>query len=106
MDFLNLLKTRKPVLMRCTLCYGEAYLSNREVRTLESQNTIDSICPIKLECPICNCGFLIPVNYTDKLKKQYLYHEIKPKTKNLDHNTINQHISCNHNVPFHFFDKL
>ena len=104
MVFFNLLKNRKPVLSRCTHCYEEAYLSKREVRTLESENDLDSICPVILTCIICHIGLLIPVNYTDKSKKQYLFHEIKPKLKNLDLNTINQHIFCNHNVSFYFFE--
>ena len=48
---------------------------------------------------------MIPVNYTDKFKKQYLFHEIKPKIKNLDPNSMSQRIFGNHNnVSFYFFE--
>ena len=30
---------------------------------------------------------MIPVKYTNKIGKQYLFHKIKPKIKNIDQNT-------------------
>lgn len=42
-------------------------------------------------------GFMIPVKYTDKTGKQYLFHELKQKIKNLDPNTLIHRISENHN---------
>lgn len=35
---------------------------------------------------------MIPVNYVDKSGKRYFFHEIKPKIKNLDPNTIMERI--------------
>ncbi len=76
------------VLVRCTYCYDEFYLSPREVRLLETKNTGDTLCPVKEECDMCHIGFMIPVNYTDYHGKTYLFHEMKPKIKNLDPNTV------------------
>ncbi len=36
---------------------------------------------------------MIPVKYTDIYGKQYLFHEVKPKIKNLDPNTVMERIS-------------
>jgi len=94
MDILRLLglKKKQPVLVRCTNCYYDFYLSPREVRLLESQNANDPVCSVKEECHVCHIGFMIPVKYTDKSGKTYLYHEIKPKIKNLDPNTVMERI--------------
>jgi len=35
---------------------------------------------------------MIPVNYTDKKGKRYVFHEIKPKIKNLDPGTVMERI--------------
>lgn len=98
MDIFNRLGFRKkqPVLVRCTCCNYEFHLSPREVRLLEKQNASDTVCPVKEECDICHIGFMIPVKYTDKTGKKYLFHEIKPKIKNLDPNTLMERIFRNH----------
>ena len=83
---------KQPVLVRCTYCYDEFYLSPREEHLLETQNTGDPVCPVKEECDMCHIGFTIPVNYTNKHGKTYLSHEIKPKIKNLDPNTVMERI--------------
>ncbi|MCR4321702.1 MAG: hypothetical protein NUV74_15365 [Candidatus Brocadiaceae bacterium] len=80
------------VLVRCTYCYDEFYLSPREVRLLETKNTGDTVCPVKEECDMCHIGFVIPVNYTNKHGKTYRFHEMKPKIKNLDPNTVTERI--------------
>ena len=85
-------KKKQPVLVRCTYCYDEFYLSPREIRLLESQNALDPICPVKEECDMCHIGFTIPVNYTNKHGKTFLFHELKPKIKNLDPNTVMERI--------------
>ncbi len=87
---------KQPVLVRCTYCYDEFYLSPKEVRLLETKNTGDALCPVKEECDMCHIGFTIPVNYTDKHGNSYLFHEMKPKIKNLDPNTVMQRIFGNH----------
>ena len=92
MDIFNVFKRRKPVLIRCTACYYEFDLSPREVRFFEKQNAGDVLCPIKEPCHMCHIGFMIPVKYTNKDGKQYLFHEIKPKIKNLDPNTVMERI--------------
>ena len=89
-------KTILPVLVRCTYCYDEFYLSPREIRLLESQNALDPICPVKEECDMCHIGFTIPVNYTNNHGNTFLFHEMKPKIKNLDPNTVIQRIFGNH----------
>ena len=81
-------KHRQPVLVRCTHCYYEFHLSPREVRLLEGKNADDPVCSVKEECEICHIGFMLPVKYTDKQGKTYLFHELKPKIKNLDPNTV------------------
>lgn len=81
-------KKKQPVLVRCTYCYDEFYLSPREVRLLETKNAGDPVCSLIEECDICHIGFMIPVNYTNKHGKTFLFHEIKPKIKNLDPNTV------------------
>jgi hypothetical protein len=85
-------KKKEPVLVRCTECNYEFDLSSREVRLLERQNALDSVCPVKEPCHMCHIGFMIPVNYTDKTGKQYLFCEIKPKIKNLDPDTVMERI--------------
>ena len=81
-----------PVLIRCTECNYEDELSTKEIRLLEKQNAVDSICPVKEPCHICHIGFMIPAKYTDKKGKQYLFHEIKSKIKNLDPDTVMERI--------------
>lgn len=83
---------KQPVLIRCTECHEEYELSPREVRQLEKKNAADPTCPVKEECHICHIGFMIPVKYTDRQGKQYLFHEIKPKIKNLNPNTLMERI--------------
>lgn len=85
-------KNKLPVLVRCTHCYYEFDLSPREVRLLETQNADDPVCSVKEECDICHIGFMIPVNYTDKRGKTYLFHEMKPKIKNLNPDTLMERI--------------
>ncbi len=85
-------KNKLPVLVRCTYCYYEFDLSPGEVRLLETQNARDPVCSVKEECDICHIGFMIPVNYTDKQGKTYLFHEMKPKIKNLNPDTVMERI--------------
>ena len=92
MAFIHFFSKGKPVLLRCTNCYFEYDLSPKEVRLLEKKNRQDPICPLKEECEICHIGFMIPVNYTDKNNKISLYHEVKPKIKHLDTDTLMQRI--------------
>ena len=104
MAFFHFFKKKKPTLLRCTECYYEYDISSEEVCILMKQNKDDSLCPVKEPCHICHIGFMIPVNYTDKQGKQYLFHEIKPHIKNLDPDTVMQRIfndSNDENV--HFF---
>jgi len=49
-------KKKQPVLVRCTYCYDEFYLSPREVRLLETKNAGDPVCPVKKACPHENGG--------------------------------------------------
>lgn len=43
-------------------------------------------------------AFMIPVHYTDKQEKTYLFHELKPKIKNLDPDTVtNEYIANSYN---------
>jgi hypothetical protein len=46
---------------------------------------------------------MIPVKYTDKTGKKYLFHEIKPKIKNLDPNTVMERILRDHDHDIFFF---
>lgn len=92
MDIFSFFKKKPPVLLRCTECSFEYELSQKEVRLLERQNSFDPVCTVKEECHICHIGFMIPVNYTDCFGKQYIFHEIKPKIKNLDPNTLHERI--------------
>lgn len=92
MAIIPFFKKREPVLTRCTECNYELELTPKEVCQLEKQNANDPVCPVKEECHICHIGFIIPVKYIDKRGKQYLFHEIKPKIKNLDPNTVMQRI--------------
>ena len=92
MDIFNLFKKKPSVLLRCTECSTEYELSPREVRILERHNAQDTVCPVQEPCHICHTGFMIPVNYTDKKGKRYVFNEIKPKIKNLDPDTVMEHI--------------
>lgn len=92
MAFFHFFKKKEPILMRCTHCYYELDYSPKEVRLLERQNSLDPVCTVKEPCHICHIGFMIPVKYTDIYGKQYLFHEIKPKIKNLDPNTVMERI--------------
>ena len=98
-------KKKQPVLVLCTYCYDEFYLSPREVRLLETKNAADPVCPVKEECDMCHIGFSIPVNYTDYRGRTYLFHEMKPKIKNLDPNTVMERIFghgfCEFEIPVH-----
>lgn len=82
------LNKKKPVLFRCTQCYYEFELPQKQVHQLENQNHDDPICPLKEICHMCHSGFMIPVKYTNKNGKIYLFHEIKPKIKKLDPDTV------------------
>ena len=84
-----------PVLTRCTHCVFEMEFSPKEVRQLEKKNAGDAVCPVHEECDICHIGFMIPVNYTDRTGKKFLFDEIKPKIKNLDPKTVMQRILAN-----------
>ncbi len=103
MDFSRFFRKKHPVLVRCTHCYDEFYLSPREVRAILAKNSNDTVCPIKDECHICHIGFTIPVKYIDKHGKQYLFHEIKPNIKNLDPHTVMQRIFGDHEHDLFFF---
>ena len=92
MDIFRCFRKKPPVLMRCTECNYEFDLSMREIRLLAKQNAADPVCPIKEPCHICHIGFMIPVNYTHKDGKQYLFHQLKPKIKNLDPKTVMERI--------------
>ncbi len=106
MALFNLFK-KKFVLFRCSFCYHEFQLSLREVRSLESLNPSDPVCSAKELCHICHTGFMIPVNYTDKHGKLFLFHQIKPKIKNLDPNTAFDRIfDDHHSQDVHFFGFL
>ena len=54
---------------------------------------------------MCHIGFSIPVNYTDYRGRTYLFHEMKPKIKNLDPNTAMERIFghgfCEFEIPEH-----
>ncbi len=80
------------MLVRCTHCTYEYHLLPEEVRLLETKNIGDPVCLVKQECDICHIGFMIPVNYTDRYGKTYLFHEIKPKIKNLDPKIVTKRI--------------
>jgi hypothetical protein len=87
MAIFNLFKKSKPVLFRCTHCYDELELTIKDLRYLEAINPFDPVCRLKDLCPMCHTGFIIPVNYTDKQGNKFLFHQIKPKIKNLNPNT-------------------
>jgi hypothetical protein len=87
---------KQPVLVRCTHCSYEFHLLPGEVRFLEARNANDPVCPLKEECDICHIGFMIPVHYTDHHGKTYLFHELKPKIKNLDPYTVTKRIFGTH----------
>ena len=83
MDLLNFWKLKKiPVPTRCTYCDYEDLFSEREIRKIQKQNKNDLECNIKVECDICHNGYQIPIEYTDKHGKVYLYDEIKAKITN------------------------
>jgi len=92
MGILSFFKKKPPILFRCTECCYEFKLTPKEVRLLQGRNSFDPVCPPKELCHICHIGFMIPVKYTDEFGKKYLFHEIKPKIKNLDPNTVMQRI--------------
>jgi hypothetical protein len=92
MDIFRFFRKKRPVLMRCTGCYYEFEFSPREIRFFESKNAFDPVCPIKEICHMCHTGFMIPVKYTHRNGKQYLFHKIKPKIKNLDPDTVMERI--------------
>ena len=92
MGIFNLFKKKPPVLFRCTYCNYEFDLSLKEVRLLERQNSFDPVCTARELCHICHTGFMIPVKHTDMFGNHYLFHEIKPKIKNLDPNTVMERI--------------
>ena len=92
MDIFRFFKKKPPILLRCTHCYYEFDLSLKEVRLIERQNSFDPVCTLKEECHICHIGFMIPVNHTDIFGNKYLFHEIKPKIKNLDPDTVMERI--------------
>lgn len=81
---------KKKVLVRCTVCYNEALFNSKEVHTLETQRAHDAICPIRFPCLICFNGWLIPVNYTDKNGKTYLFYLIKEKYPHMPKEYINE----------------
>lgn len=85
-------KNKEPIVLRCTHCDYELDYSPREMLVLKKLSPDDTVCPFKVECDICHLGFMIPVNYTDKYGKRYLFHEIKPKIKSLDPNTVMERI--------------
>lgn len=87
---------KQPILVRCTHCSYEFHLLPDEVRLLETRNAGDPLCSIKEECDICHIGFMIPVKYTDKQGKVFLFHEIKPNIKNLDPKTVTKRIFGTH----------
>ena len=85
MDLLKLGKLKKiPAPTRCTYCDYEDLFSEREIRNIEKDNKNDPECDIKVECKICHSGYQIPIEYTDKQGKLYLYDEIKSKITNPD----------------------
>ena len=92
MAILNFFRKKPPVLFRCTHCCDEQELSRKEVRAIETQNSLDPVCPAKLLCHMCHIGFLIPVKFIGMFGNQYLFHEIKPKIKNLPPETVMQRI--------------
>ena len=59
---------------------------------METKNAGDPVCPVKEECDMCHIGFMVPVNYTNKHEKTYLFHEMKSKIKNLDPATVMERI--------------
>jgi len=92
MGIFNFFKKKPPVLMRCTYCYYELDYSPKEVRLLEGQNSFDPVCTTRELCHMCHNGFMIPVKHTDMFGQQYLFHEIKPKIKNPNPNTVMERI--------------
>jgi len=95
MAIFPLLNKKEPILFRCTECGFEFKLSIRQVRKLEKKNRHDPVCPPKELCHICHMGFMIPVKYINKIGKEYLFHKIKPKIKNIDPNTALEDIFQN-----------
>lgn len=103
MDIFHFFKNKTPILFRCTHCSYEFDFSLREVRLLAKQNASDPVCTLKEECHACHIGFMIPVKYTDKHGKQYLFHEFKSKIKNLDPDTVMERIFDHHDTQFFHF---
>lgn len=110
MDIFRAFRKKSPVLLRCTECYNELERSTREVHRLERKNAGDPVCPVKEACHICHIGFLIPVSYTGKDGKHYLFHQIKPKIKNLTPDAVMERIFENPDTEitmfFNPFDEL
>jgi len=110
MDISRFFRKKEPVLMRCTECNFEFPLSQKEISQLEKRNAHDPVCSVQEPCHICHIGFMIPVNYTDKHGKHYLFDEIKPEIKNLDPNTVMERIFESPDTEsvyvFNSFDKL
>lgn len=96
MGIFNFFKKKPPVLFRCTHCNLEFELPADKVRLLEKKYCHDPVCQAKFPCDMCDIGFFIPVNYTNKHGNRFVFHQIKPKVKNLDPNTRNKRI----NQPF------
>ena len=92
MGIFSWFKKHPPVLFRCTHCSFEFELPIIEVRLLEYQNLTDTVCQAKEPCHMCHIGFMIPVNYTNKQGKSFLFHQIKPLIKNLDPDTVMERI--------------
>jgi len=92
MGIFNFFKKKPPVIFRCTYCNYEFDLSPKEVRLLVRQNSFDPVCTARELCHMCHTGFMIPVKYTDMFGNHYLFHQIKPKIKNLNPNTVLQRI--------------
>lgn len=103
MGIFHFFNKKKPLLFRCTECYYEFELSIREVRLLEIKNCHDPVCPPREICHICHTGFMIPVNYSNKSGKQYLFNEIKPKIKKLDPDKVFENIFENPESEFIMF---
>ena len=66
--------------------------SFQKERFVKSKNKNDLECNIKVECDLCHNGYQIPIEYTDKHGKVYLYDEIKAKITNPDPKKLMQRI--------------
>ena len=77
------MKLRKiPVPTQGTYCDYTDLFSEREIRKTQTEHKNDIECEIKVECEICHDGYKIPIEYSDKHGKLYVYDEIKPKITN------------------------